>query len=587
MPMLQPKCGRFLGAGGRLLVTFNDTERRARVDELNAEATALGWLDYDRLQKLADEAFELACQKDADGKQYPYGMASALSLLAERNCTVGEWSTALSEASQALSLLESQPVTPVKGALYQTVGWTRYFLGDYVQALESLKRALRVAEETGDRSLEAYVLDRIASVQSSAGQPTVALETHKRSLTMHREGADRLGEARALNNMAYTYMDLGKLGAALEAAARSLALTQEIGSVHLLAGVYDTLAEVELMSGKLDEAERFSRKGLEIARSCKSEPDTGDSMFMLGRIECARGNWIEAIEATGQALAIAERLGSAVEEYKCHQLLSEISERNGDVTSALWHHRRFHDLESAKRTRETESRVARLAVEHQVESARKDAEIHRLRSLALEREVEEGRVAQVSLEAQASLDPLTGLFNRRHTAVLREELKRAISRGLPVCLTMFDIDRFKNVNDENGHAAGDKVLVSIAAELRTNARKSDMPCRWGGDEFLVLLVDMDADAAGSAAERLRLAVAESSVFCSGTAVSVTLSAGVASVDSQSPADFDSLVAVADAALYAAKAAGRNRVVVADGSAGFVAPRTLRVASASDPIVLAG
>jgi diguanylate cyclase (GGDEF)-like protein len=569
------------------LVTFNDTDRRRRVDELNAEATALGWLDYDRLQRLADEAFELACQKDADGRQYPYGMASALSLLAERNCTVGEWSTALSEAAQGLSLLESQPVTPVTGALHQTVGWTRYFLGDYVQALESLKSALRVAEEIDDRSLEAYVLDRVASVQGSAGQLVVALETHKRSLAMHREGNDRLGEARALNNIAYTYMDLGKLGAALEAAGRSLALTQEIGSVHLLAGVYDTLAEVELRCGKLDEAERFSRKGLETARACNSEPDTGDSMFMLGRIECARGNWIEAIEATEQALTIAERLGSAVEEYKCHELLSEICERNGDVTSALWHHRRFHDLESAKRTRETESRVARLAVEHQVESARKDAEIHRLRSLALEREVEEGRVAQVSLEAQASLDPLTGLFNRRHTAVLREELRRAIRQGQPVSLTMFDIDRFKSVNDERGHAAGDQVLVSIAAELRGNARKSDMPCRWGGDEFLVLLVGMDADAAGSAAERLRLAVAETSVICSGAAISVTLSAGVASVDAQSPVDFDSLVARADAALYAAKAAGRNRVVVGEGSTGLIALNRDRVPPTSDPVFLAG
>ncbi len=569
------------------MVTFNDTDRRRRVDELNAEATALGWLDYDRLQKLADEAFELACHKDADGNQYPYGMASALSLLAERNCTVGEWSTALSEASQALSLLESQPVTSVTGSLYQTIGWTRYFLGDYVQALDNLNRALRIAEQTDDRSLQAYVLDRIASVQSSAGQPTVALGTHKRSLAMHRERGDRLGEARALNNMAYTYMDLGKLGAALEAADRSLALTHEIGSVHLLAGVYDTLAEVELRSGKLDEAEQYSRKGLETALSCKSEPDTGDSMFMLGRIECARGNWTEAIEATGQALAIAERLGSAVEEYRCHKLLAEIYERFGDFPSALWHYRRFHELESAKRTGETESRLARLAVEHQVESARKDAEILRLRSLALEREVEEGRVAQASLEAQASLDPLTGLFNRRHTSVLREELRRALSLGHPVSLTMFDIDRFKNVNDENGHAAGDKVLVSIAGELRANARKSDMPCRWGGDEFLVLLVDMDADAAGSAAERLRLAVAESSVLCSGVPVSVTLSAGVASVDADAPADFDALVARADAALYAAKAAGRNRVVVSEGADSFAAPRTLRVVSTRDDVVLAG
>jgi diguanylate cyclase (GGDEF)-like protein len=286
-------------------------------------------------------------------------------------------------------------------------------------------------------------------------------------------------------------------------------------------------------------------------------------MFMLGRIECARGNWVEAIEAAEQALTIAEKLGRSVEAYRCHELLSDIHERSGDTGLALWHHRRFHELESEKKNGETESRLARLAVEHQVETARKDAEILRLRSLALEREVEERRVAQASLEAAASLDPLTGLFNRRHTAVLREELDKAIENGLSASITMFDIDHFKNVNDQHGHATGDKVLIAIAAELRKNARKSDMPCRWGGDEFLVLLVDMDRRAAETAAERLRLAVANSPIACSGVEVPVTLSAGVASADPRLRADFDSLVASADAALYAAKEGGRNRVCVAE------------------------
>jgi diguanylate cyclase (GGDEF)-like protein len=549
------------------MLAFDDTERRKRVDELNAEAKALRWLDYDRLQELADEAFEYACQKDADGNQYPFGMATALSLLADRNSTVGEWNTALSEASQALALLESHPITPVVGWLYETVGWTYFFLGDYVQALDHLTSALRIAEETGDKSLEAYALDRIASVQGSAGQLVVSLETHERALAMQRHQGDRLGEAHALNNMAYTYIELGELGAALKAAERALALTQEVGSINLLAGVYDTLSEVELQRGILGEAERYSRQGLATALSCHSEPDAGDSMFMLGRIQCAHGNWAEATESTDQALAIAERLGRTVEAYKCHKLLSEIHERSGDMAAALWHHRRFHELESARKTGETESRLSRLAVEHQVETARKDAEILRLRSLALEREVEERRVAQASLEAQASLDPLTGLFNRRHTSVLREEMSRAIGRGLPVSLTMFDIDRFKRVNDEHGHATGDTVLVTIAAELRKNARKSDMPCRWGGDEFLVLLVDMDGTAAAGAAERVRQAVAGSPVVCANATVPVTLSAGVASAEGLDGADFDSLVERADVALYGAKDAGRNRVVVAKDCAG--------------------
>ena len=543
------------------LVSIDDTSRRLRVDELNAEAQSLRWIDYDRVRELADEAFELACQTDSKTGQYSLGMAGALSLLADRNCTVGEWSTALSEASQALGLLESLPVSPVLGWAHETIGWVRYFMGDYVQALDSLAIALRVAEETEDQSLEAYVLDRIASVQGSAHRLDVSLETHLRALSMHREQGDRLGEALALNNMAYTYMDLDKLEAALDAAQRSLAYNEELGSVYLMMGVLDTLSEVNLRMGRLDEAERYSRRELALAERCHAEPDAGDSMLALGRIECARGNWTAALEATTLALSVAERLGRAVEEYQCHKLLSEIHERSCDMEFALWHYRRYHELESARKSGETESQLSRLAIEHRVESARKDAEILRLRSLALEREVEERRVAQAALEAQASLDPLTGLFNRRHAAILSDELSRAVAANLPVSLTMFDVDHFKAVNDRHGHATGDRVLTAIAAELRENARKSDMPCRWGGDEFLVLLVDMDEATARRAAERLRAAVAGALFESGGERVSVTLSAGVASVDLVNPEEFGALVELADRALYAAKDAGRNQVIV--------------------------
>jgi diguanylate cyclase (GGDEF)-like protein len=155
---------------------------------------------------------------------------------------------------------------------------------------------------------------------------------------------------------------------------------------------------------------------------------------------------------------------------------------------------------------------------------------------------------------------LTGLYNRRHLSVLDEELRAAVSRQESACLVLFDIDHFKVVNDTHGHLAGDRVLVALARLLRRNSRASDVSLRYGGDEFLVLIVGMDGPLGSETAERLRNTVAETPVDSDGVEVRITISAGVACVPLDGSSDLQSLIDRADRALYAAKQMGRNRVV---------------------------
>ncbi len=539
----------------------DDAARRYRVDELNAQARASKRVDYDVLKAAAEEAFELACQTDEDGGQYEYGMAEALSLLAHRNCMLGEWQVTLSQASQALALLAPFASGPITAELYDSVGWTHFYMGDYVEALHHLMRSLEVAEAIGDRSMQAHALDRIANVNASSGHPDVALEAQERALAIHRDLGDELGEAIVLNNVAYTLRDVGDLDSALSCAQKSLEYCERTDRPYLHVGVLDTMAEMNLALGRIDAAEEYAAKALEMAREQANEPDETNCLMALGRIAVARGDLARATELLEGAAALALRRGQSVEQFECHRLLSDAYERRGDNRESLRHFKRFHELKEAKINGETESRLANLRVQHQVESARKDAEILRLRGLALEREVERRKIAQAELEAQASLDPLTGLFNRRHLEVLSEELNIALASGRPVSLMMFDIDGFKRINDSYGHGAGDRVLVTIAGELTRNARRADVPCRYGGDEFLVLLIDMDAHAAGAAAERLREVVSASPVSYDGSEIPVTISAGVASADLDRNTPLNELIERADKALYAAKQGGRDRVVV--------------------------
>ena len=164
-----------------------------------------------------------------------------------------------------------------------------------------------------------------------------------------------------------------------------------------------------------------------------------------------------------------------------------------------------------------------------------------------------------TLSELATTDALTGLANRRafdHS--LQLELAIVERRATPLSLLMLDVDHFKRINDTLGHEAGDKVLLSMAQLLSGCARVIDVVARVGGEEFAVILPNTDAQGALEVAERMRIAVAQAHWLGHPT----TISLGAATLQQQE--DAASLYARADAALYAAKTAGRNRVVSAEG-----------------------
>lgn len=163
------------------------------------------------------------------------------------------------------------------------------------------------------------------------------------------------------------------------------------------------------------------------------------------------------------------------------------------------------------------------------------------------------------LQQDALFDAVTGLRNHRYFQVrLREELQRSDRSGTPTALVMLDLDNFKRVNDQFGHARGDEVLRAVAQTLVRNARGTDTVCRYGGEELAVLLPGTPLTEAVRVAERFRRAVAESG---GAQGPHVTASAGVATYPEHAK-QADSLIDVADAAMYRAKAAGKNRVMTA-------------------------
>jgi diguanylate cyclase (GGDEF)-like protein len=168
-----------------------------------------------------------------------------------------------------------------------------------------------------------------------------------------------------------------------------------------------------------------------------------------------------------------------------------------------------------------------------------------------------------TLRYQAIRDPLTSLFNRRYMEEsLEREIHRAARRQASVGVVMLDLDRFKSFNDAFGHAAGDTLLRELGAFIRAHLRGEDIACRYGGEEFTLILPDANLEQTRERAEQLRQGARHLTVLHHGqTLAAITLSLGVAAFPDNG-LSVEEILSATDAALYDAKEAGRNRVVVA-------------------------
>jgi len=185
----------------------------------------------------------------------------------------------------------------------------------------------------------------------------------------------------------------------------------------------------------------------------------------------------------------------------------------------------------------------------------------------------------------ASLDPLTGVYNRRlGMERLREEFLRAQREQGDLGVAMLDIDHFKRVNDTHGHLVGDKVLTAVAQTAADVLRESDVIIRYGGEEFLIVLPGTDRETVKIVGERIRSAVEDCTVVIDGSPLGVTVSVGLSNFVSETALEED-LLKEADDALYAAKEGGRNRVVCLAKGSGFqseVPPANLRPVACAVP-----
>jgi diguanylate cyclase (GGDEF)-like protein len=373
--------------------------------------------------------------------------------------------------------------------------------------------------------------------------------------------------AMARSNLAYCLINTNQLVEAREQVDEILKHDRE-GFLKLKPGdVLTTIAENLVATGYLEEGEDYASRSLTESRAHGFALGIGTGLWNLGRIAALRGDAPQAARCFAEALLIMRHHPQQTQFWKTALAVSELYYKLGDFRRALCWHRRYHRvyLRWQQVTRDVRLAYAQALLEidavraerdaAEAESARLAAAMKELEVLNVElrRRVEQVETLQSELREQAIRDPLTGLLNRRG---LTNTLQRMIDEGLRLdvggCVAMLDLDRFKRVNDEHGHAVGDKVLAQAGAVLLEVFRRTDVAFRYGGDEFCVLMPGAGRE---TAIERMKgfsdRLVASMKTKAPELPFNVTVSAGIALYPKHG-VKAEVLLDAADQALYGAK-----------------------------------
>ncbi len=395
------------------------------------------------------------------------------------------------------------------------------------------------------------------------------------------EAARRAGARRTLvtvmANLVTIHYAAGDLHKCQEMTQRLLGLRHE-----MLPGALERcalpLALGHLAVGQIDAALAYLEPG------AIGEVADGDGMTMWAWLKArcllARGDLTGAravAETTLQQRRLRQLADQPYELMELHRALADACEQGGDSVAALAYMREAHALYEKLVGHSARARYIALQITHELtqarrardaaEDSRRSAEDDRRRlaelNIALQAQVAETEMLHAKLREQALRDPLTGLHNRRYLFEMAPQLLELARRqSKPLCVVLLDLDHFKLLNDTCGHAAGDLVLRRFSDLLTQMLRKSDLVCRHGGEEFVALMPEINAETAQAALERLLEAFrAQQSELGRRRLPRSSFSAGVA-VFPRHGHTLEQLLSRADRGLYAAKNQGRARIEVA-------------------------
>ncbi|MEO8670140.1 MAG: tetratricopeptide repeat-containing diguanylate cyclase [Tahibacter sp.] len=561
-----------------------------------------------RMLERARRSADSAAQANAEG---------FLGVIARRR---GELEEARRHQETALALRRSLADASGEAQVLSNLGTVYRDLGDFARALDLQLEALDIRKRLGGSERLDLSYRNIALLYREIEDTEQAKANFRAALTAAQATHDPQALATVLGSYASFSNDIGDAASAQAMARQALAIDSSVGNRP-----YVGLEQLEIGRSlstlkKDNEAEAELQHALAIGRELAHREIIGGALLQLGRLAIRAGDDKRARTYIDESLAVLAEAKLKPQLAEAYAAREELAQADGDLAQANgFAHQRSalrEELLGARSGRQLatlKSRYERADAEQRIKLLRLDNEVQglRLRQQALLRNLGLGvtfaliallllllwryrtsrrlntalqlKNAEISAhelaltDANAKLsshaadlfqaaitDPLTGCYNRGHLMrQLDENIRHSDRARRDLSVLLIDFDHFKQINDQHGHLFGDRVLASGVQIMRQWIEPGDLLGRYGGEEFVAVLPDRDADAAAQIAERLRDKVAQALNGMVAANRPLTISIGVASLDQCSERSLETLLGAADIAVYQAKAMGRNRVVCYD------------------------
>jgi len=522
--------GQFESAETLYRQALSDAEERGPAERANLRSSlGVALAQQGRLDDALDQmlqAYRLYDQTEAGPSVDLLRNIGGLSVYLE------DWEQAVRFSRLALEKLG--PENPAAGGIYSNLAAALTGQGNLEAALEALKTGMALGEAAGQPS--SSVVSNLGYVLRELDRPEEALDHFERAAEMNRAASDTGSLAISLKNIGETLILLDRREEADEALRASLAAYREADIKPKRLELYPVLVENLEQLQQYPEALAMMRE----YRQLTEELASADAQARVAELQTAfdlERKERELLESERARLAQETEVATLQAEQSRERLVLALL-LSGLIALGLF-------LVLLLRSLRLHARANRLLAE-------KNTEIELQRETLGE--------TNTLLHRQSIEDELTGIGNRRSLRQLLEsEIPSALGQS-PALLILIDLDRFKGINDQFGHDAGDRVLAEFAELLQSVAGPDDVLARWGGEEFIWLVANTGIDGAASRCRALSDRVLEAGFEVAGRRLAITCSMGFTSIDlgvENPQAEFDLALKIADAALYEIKDRGRN------------------------------
>ncbi|WP_395375222.1 diguanylate cyclase [Marinicella sp. W31] len=498
----------------------------------------------------------------------------------------GKPAQGIDHASAAVSWAEQQENRPLLIKALHAQGLIYNSLVNYEAALTSLQKAYQMAPTEGTGLVRGHVAATIALVYEYRREPALAIPFFEEAVQQHRTSNNALELSIALFGLGRANKDVGNIELARQQLQESADVAIKINDTQGEAYAFKELAGLEIRNENYAKAEQLLLRCEQIFAKANNKYMLLDTNLSLSRLSLKTENVKKAKDYINRAMLYVDPESMPMQNLTLQEQMAHVSAAEGDyenayisVTNVLRKKQRLAAKQSAEKlhqlrssyeleTKEAENRL--LEQDVQLQKANLNAELQKNRLLMilfistviicalLLYLFYRSRRHKEKLQILADYDSLTGLFSRRKSlAMARNAFNESILDQNDLAVAMIDLDHFKHINDQFGHATGDAVLQQFGHVCRNVFRRTDIIGRFGGEEFLLVLPNTSLQTANQRLQELQSHMKKIADHIQLRSVMISFSAGLCGGRFESIED---MISCADKALYAAKTAGRNQVV---------------------------